>query len=371
MPGIMCWSNARLDGKTVLITGANKGMGFETAKDLARRGAKIILACRDLTRAQKAADDIKEETKNENIIVHQLNLASLASVRSFAQKIKQTEEQLNILINNAGVMMTPKSHTEDGFELQFGVNYLGHFLLTNLLLDLLKKSAPSRVVSVAAYAHHAGMLETINDLRWEKREYDPLDAFGDSKIALIFFTRELARRMQGTGVTAYSVHPGVTYTDHFSDLEPSLGSWRSAFVTTAVRWLGKSALQGAQTTIHCAVTEGLEDKTGQYFCDCAPKQPNNRTSDAAAGRGLWEASEKIVGLSQPGYQYNSALHQHGPVNPAQQPGQPSSKPWPTQPSTLVNSAQHPGQLSPTPWSTWLGFAFVLGFGLVLGLGYWA
>ncbi|CAH1261989.1 RDH12 [Branchiostoma lanceolatum] len=292
----MCRSKARLDGKTVIITGANQGIGFETAKDLAGRGAKIILACRDLTRAQKAADGIKEKTKNENIIVHQLNLASLASVSSFAQKINETEEQLNILINNAGVMAPPKSNTEDGFELQFGVNHLGPFLLTNLLMDLLKKSAPSRVVSVSSSLHKEGRVD-FDDLPWEKREYVPFDAYGDSKIATIFFTRELARKLEGTGVTTYSLHPGVIKTDLYQHLGTSMG-WKSGIINTFAKWFGKNLVQGAQTTIHCAVTEGLEEKSGQYFSDCAPKQPNSRARDDDVARRLWEVSEKLVGLSQ-------------------------------------------------------------------------
>ncbi|KAI8484769.1 hypothetical protein Bbelb_375320 [Branchiostoma belcheri] len=291
----MCQSKARLDGKTVIITGANQGIGFETAKDLAGRGAKIILACRDLTRAQKAADDIKEETKNENIVVHQLNLASLASVHGFAQKINETEEQLNILINNAGVMAPPKTQTEDGFELQFGVNHLGHFLLTNLLLDLLKKSSPSRVVNVSSMAHKGGNLN-FDDLQWEKRQYVPFDAYGDSKIANISFTRELARKLEGTGVTTYSLHPGVIKTDLYNHLGTSMG-WKSGVINTFAKWFGKTVVQGAQTTIHCAVTEGLEDKTGQYFSDCAPKQPTSRARDDDVARRLWEVSEKLVGLS--------------------------------------------------------------------------
>ncbi|CAH1261988.1 RDH12 [Branchiostoma lanceolatum] len=294
----MCRSKARLDGKTVIVTGANQGIGFETAKDLAGRGAKIILACRDLTRAQKAADNIKEETKNENIIVHQLNLASLASVRSFAQKINETEEQLNILINNAGVMAPPKMQTDDGFELQFGVNHLGHFLLTNLLLDLLKKSTPSRVVNVSSYAHNSGRLN-FDDLQWEKRQYDPANSYGDSKIANVFFTRELARKLEGTGVTTYSLHPGVIKTDLYQHLGTSMG-WKSGIINTFAKWFGKTVVQGAQTTIHCAVTEGLEDRTGQYFSDCAPKQPNSRARDDDVARRLWEVSEKLVGLSQQG-----------------------------------------------------------------------
>ncbi|CAH1261991.1 RDH12 [Branchiostoma lanceolatum] len=204
---------------------------------------------------------------------------------------------MQVSLPGAGVMMPPKSQTGDGFELQFGVNYLGHFLLTNLLLDLLKKSAPSRVVSVSAYAHHAGILNW-GDLQWEKREYDPLESFGDSKIALIYFTRTLAKKMEGTGVTTYCLHPGIIKTDQYQHIATSLGPWRSVFINIVASWFGKTLVHGAQTTIHCAVTEGLEDKTGQYFTDCWPREPGYRTKDENVARMLWQVSERLVGLSQ-------------------------------------------------------------------------
>eukprot|EP00105_Crassostrea_gigas_P030343 XP_011452614.1 PREDICTED: retinol dehydrogenase 13 [Crassostrea gigas] len=151
--GGVCRSKARLDGKTVIITGANTGIGKETAIDLASRGAKVILACRDVMRAERAATDIMKKSNNQNIVVKIVDLASLDSIRKFADNINKSEPKIDILINNAGIMMCPYWKTQDGFEMQFGVNHLGHFLLTNLLLDKIKSSAPARIINVSSRAH--------------------------------------------------------------------------------------------------------------------------------------------------------------------------------------------------------------------------
>ena len=207
----VCKSKRRMDGKTVIITGANTGIGKETALDLANRGARVIVACRDEKKATIAVDDIKKKTKNQNVIFKKLDLASLASVRQFSEEILQEEEHIDVLINNAGVMYPPYTLTEDGFELQFGVNHLGHFLLTNLLLDRIKQSTPSRIVNVSSLAHSYGYLD-FDDMMWTK-EYKRTPAYGRSKLANIMFTRELAKRLEGTGVTTYSLHPGSVNTE--------------------------------------------------------------------------------------------------------------------------------------------------------------
>uniref|UniRef100_A0A7N8Y8L9 Zgc:112332 n=1 Tax=Mastacembelus armatus TaxID=205130 RepID=A0A7N8Y8L9_9TELE len=184
-----------LDGKTVIITGANTGIGKETARDLARRGARIVMACRDLERAEEAQADILEDTGNENVVIRKLDLSDTQSIRAFAELINKEEKQVNILINNAGVMMCPYSKTADGFEMQLGVNHLGHFLLTYLLLDLIKHSSPARIVVVASVAHTwTGM--RLNDINSD-RNYDPIKAYGQSKLANVLFARSLARLLQG------------------------------------------------------------------------------------------------------------------------------------------------------------------------------
>lgn len=198
--------NTRIDDKIVVITGANAGIGKETAIDLAKRGGKIYIACRDITRGQDALTEIKARSGSDNIHFLQLDLASMESIREFSRKFHQLEQKLHILINNAGVMACPKSYTADGFELQFGTNHLGHFLLTNLLLDLLKKAAPSRIVIVSSIMHRIGFIKR-NDLMREQR-YWKWFVYGQSKLANILFARELSKRLEGSGVTANSLHPG-------------------------------------------------------------------------------------------------------------------------------------------------------------------
>ncbi|XP_022283202.1 retinol dehydrogenase 13 isoform X2 [Canis lupus baileyi] len=210
--GGACPSKATIPGKTVIVTGANTGIGKQTALELARRGGNIILACRDMEKCEAAAKEIRGETLNHRVSAWHLDLASLKSIREFAAKIIEEEEQVHILVNNAAVMRCPHWTTKDGFEMQFGVNHLGHFLLTNLLLDKLKASAPSRIINLSSLAHVAGHID-FDDLNWEKRKYDTKAAYCQSKLAVILFTKELSRRLQGTGVTVNALHPGVARTE--------------------------------------------------------------------------------------------------------------------------------------------------------------
>ncbi|KAG1659680.1 Retinol dehydrogenase 11 [Nymphon striatum] len=260
--------DVRLDGKVVIITGANTGIGKETAKDLAIRGAKVILACRDLEKAKKSVDDLTKDSNlnAENFAIHKLDLASLNSVRQFATEILKEYENIHILINNAGIMMCPEWKTEDGFEMQFGVNHLGHVLLTNLLLERIKKSAPSRIVIVSSLAHKYGKIN-FDDLNMEKG-YSAGKAYSQSKLANILFAKELASRLEGTGVSVFSLHPGVIATE----LNRHIGSSINRFIGWAYQKMSfflKTPAQGAQTTIYCSVAEGLEEKSGCYFRYCS------------------------------------------------------------------------------------------------------
>ncbi|NXB96334.1 RDH12 dehydrogenase, partial [Vidua chalybeata] len=259
--GGRCKSTARLEGKVVIITGANTGIGKETARDLAQRG-KVIIACRDTAKAEAAANEIRAETGNQQVIVKKLDLADTKSIREFAERFLAEEKELHILINNAGVMLCPYSKTADGFEMHLGVNHLGHFLLTFLLLERLKQSAPARIVNVSSLAHHGGRIR-FHDLHGEK-SYNRGLAYCHSKLANVLFTRELARRLQGkfqrqAGFTANALHPGSVSSELV----------RHSFVMT---WLWKifsfflkTPCEGAQTSIYCAVAEELESVTGQYF----------------------------------------------------------------------------------------------------------
>lgn len=208
MQGGQFKKDTRIDGKVVIITGANSGIGKETAIDLAKRGGKIYIACRDVKRGEDALREIREKSESEKVHFLQLDLASLDSVREFAKRFHELESQLHILINNAGVMAMPRATTKDGFEMQLGTNHLGHFLLTNLMVDILKASAPSRVVVVSSILHRIGTIKK-DDLNSEK-SYWKWTVYGQSKLANVLFARELSKRLQGTGVTANSLHPGRT-----------------------------------------------------------------------------------------------------------------------------------------------------------------
>uniref|UniRef100_A0A3P8VWS4 Si:ch211-107o10.3 n=1 Tax=Cynoglossus semilaevis TaxID=244447 RepID=A0A3P8VWS4_CYNSE len=293
--GGTCRSKARLDGKTVLITGANTGIGKETALDMAHRGARVILACRDLTRARIAADDIRQKSGNGNVVVKKLDLASLRSVRDFSKDIQESEERLDILINNAGIMRCPKWQTVEGFEMQFGVNHLGHFLLTNSLLDLMKKSTPSRIVVVSSLAHESGEI-SFDDINLDN-DYCPRRSYQQSKLANVLFARELAARLQGTGVTVYSLHPGVIRTELGRYYIPTLPLWKRILVKPLVMLFLKTPWEGAQTTIYCAVDESVANQSGLYYSDCAPKQPAPQALDDAAAKKLWDISASMVGLA--------------------------------------------------------------------------
>ena len=295
--GGVCTSKARLDGKTAIVTGANTGIGKETAADFARRGARVIMACRNLDQAEAAMKEIVQKTGNKSVVVKHLDLASLKSVRAFAEDVKNNEARLDILINNAGVFNLPEfSKTEDGFETIMAVNHFGHFLLTNLLLDLLKQSAPSRVVVVSSVLHRGQPTGSAPELNFENMNseisYNGFMAYAQSKLANILFTRELARRLEGTGVTVNSLHPGKISTDirrHFS-------SWKKFTWNVLFRHFGKTVEEGAQTQIHLAVSEELEGVSGLYFSDCKQEEPSKHAQDDVAAKKLWDVSAKLVGL---------------------------------------------------------------------------
>ncbi|XP_028932174.1 retinol dehydrogenase 12-like isoform X2 [Ornithorhynchus anatinus] len=286
--GGVCRSTVRLHGKVAVITGANTGIGKETARDLARRGARVIIACRDVLKGESAAGEIRAETGNRQVLVRKLDLADTKSIRAFADRFLAEEKQLHILINNAGVMMCPYSKTADGFEMHLGVNHLGHFLLTHLLLGRLKESAPARVVNVSSLAHVIGKIR-FHDLQGEKYYYSNM-AYCHSKLANILFTRELARRLQGTGVTTYALHPGVVQSELVRHSLLMCLVWRlfSFFV--------KSSQEGAQTSLHCAVAENLEALSGEYFSDCKRAPVSARGRNGATARRLWEVSCELLGI---------------------------------------------------------------------------
>ncbi|XP_033733806.1 retinol dehydrogenase 12-like [Pecten maximus] len=292
LAGGVCVSKKRLDGKTVIITGCNTGIGLETAKELSARGARVIMACRDLDRATKASEVVQKFSGNNDISIQSLDLASLDSVRKFAERINKNEEKIDILINNAGVMLCPKWQSEDGYEMQFAVNHLGHFLLTNLLLDKVKKSAPARIINVSSTAHYRGKIN-FDDINGDNN-YSSMAAYSQSKLANVLFTKELDRRLQGTGVTTYTLHPGVINTELVRHVEAWISPLLFKVIFRPLQIFLKTPVQGAQTTLHCALDERLDNVSGKYFSDCVEKQPSKAALNVDDAKRLWELSEEMV-----------------------------------------------------------------------------
>uniref|UniRef100_A0A8C7UEH7 Dehydrogenase/reductase (SDR family) member 13a, tandem duplicate 1 n=1 Tax=Oncorhynchus mykiss TaxID=8022 RepID=A0A8C7UEH7_ONCMY len=291
-----CKSNAKLHGKTVIVTGSNTGIGKTTAIDLSRRGARVIMACRDKQRAEAAISDIKKETGNNEVVFMELDLGSLQSVRSFAETFLKSEFRLDILVNNAGLMKGGK--TKNGVGMIFGVNHLGHFLLTVLLLDRLKECGPSRVVTVASKAHEYGKIDfnclsTHKDLAVGESDWALFKKYSHSKLCNMLFTHELAKRLEGTNVTCYSLCPGAVKTE-IGRYSSFLWCMMSAPILSL---FCMDAESGAQTTLYCALQEGIEPLSGCYFSCCAVQKVNADAKDDAVAKKLWEVSERLCGMS--------------------------------------------------------------------------
>ncbi|KOX76876.1 Retinol dehydrogenase 14 [Melipona quadrifasciata] len=258
----VCKSKNKMHGKTVIITGCTSGIGRETAKDIARRGARLIMACRNLEAANKLKEELIKEFGNENIVTRKLDLSSFSSVREFAQQINREESRLDVLIHNAGTAeVFRKEVNEDGLEMTMATNHYGPFLLTHLLIDLLKLSKPSRIVVVASGLYFLARLNLNNP--------NPVTSFPAylyyvSKYANIVFALELARRLEGSGVTANCLHPGLMNTGIWKKVPPPF-SWGLSFL---LKVFCKTVEQGAQTTIHLAVSSEVEGISGKYFSDC-------------------------------------------------------------------------------------------------------
>jgi len=259
---------------------------------LAKRGGKVYIACRDKTRGENALVDIRKESGSDKVYFLQLDLASLKSIREFSEKFHKIETKLDILVNNAGLLAHKKSFTEDGFEMHMGVNHLGHFLLTNLLLDMLKAAAPSRIVVVTSRIQEMYTFDK-DDLMCD-RNYSAFKGYGMSKIANILFVKELSSRLKGTKVTVNSCHPGVVRTEIVKDWKFSLMD----IVTSIVMKFAKTPMEGAQTQIRLAVDPELETVTGKYFTDCKEKQPSPTADDAETAKWLWEKSCELVKLDK-------------------------------------------------------------------------
>lgn len=273
-------------GRRFLVTGANAGIGRATAEELARRGGSVILVCRDPERGKTAREEIRAATGNERLDLLIADLSSQRQVRRLADEVLERYERLDVLLNNAGVITRERRVTEDGLEWQFAVNHLAPFLLTNLLRPLLAASAPSRVVNVASKAHRGATLD-FEDLQME-RGYRSLKAYGRSKLANLLFTRELARRWEGTGVTANALHPGVVSTKLL---------FTAARITRFLSLFFRSPERGARTSVYLATAPEVQGVTGEYFVDRRPREPSPEARDPELARRLWEESLRLVGLS--------------------------------------------------------------------------
>lgn len=268
--------------KTVLITGANTGIGAATAAELARRGARVYFACRNEAKTRPVMDEIAKKTGNGDLHFIECKLDDLASVKKCADAFRAKNEALHVLLLNAGLARV-KGETKQGFEMTFGVNHLGHFLLTVELEDILKKSAPARVVTVASRAHER--TNTPLDLNKLKGSLSGIGwkEYQASKLANVLFTKELARRWAGSGVTTYSLHPGVIASD----------IWRTTAwpLRSIAMWFMRTPEQGATASLRCAMDPTLANVTGKYYGEYGEERANSPLADDAnAARALWEKS---------------------------------------------------------------------------------
>lgn len=272
---------AKMTGKICLITGANSGIGFETAKALAKMGSHVVMACRNESKALAAQEEIIRETGNSNVDVLLVDMSSLESVREFAATFKNKYQKLDVLINNAGIMLSKREVSPDGFELQYAVHVLGPFLLTHLLLDLLRKSSPSRVINISSMMHRFTHLE-FDNLQAE-RKFGPVKTYSMCKLALLMLTYSMAEKFAGTGVTVNAVHPGA--------IGSNLGS-----MPEFAKIFMKSPARGAQTPVYLASSPELNRMSGKYFINCKPAKSSKASHDVDASEKLWTLLQEQTGL---------------------------------------------------------------------------
>jgi dehydrogenase/reductase SDR family protein 13 len=293
-----------LRGKVYIVTGANTGIGRVTAEELARRGGHLFLAGRSEARTAPVIEEIRRDTGNENVEFLPLDLADPASVRAAAEAFLARGLPLHGLVNNAG-LAGQRGLTKDGFELGFGTNHLGPFLFTLLLVDRLKKSAPSRIVNVASRAHYKAREIDWEALRRPTASTGGLGEYSVSKLANVLFTKELARRLDGTGVTTYALHPGVVATDIWRELPWGLRHLAKLFMI--------SPEEGARTTLHCATSPEASAESGLYYDRCKAIHPSRTAQDPALAAELWRRSVEWTGA--PGAQGPSASARAVPPGP--------------------------------------------------------
>jgi len=303
-----------LAGRRVLVTGASSGLGEESTRALAAAGALITMAARNAGKNEAAAARVRERVPDADLELRSLDLADLASVRGFADTFAADHQRLDVLLNNAGVMVCPEGRTTDGFETQFGTNHLGHFVLTCRLAPTLVASAPARVVTLSSGAHATAGID-FEDPNFDRRQYDPWDAYGQSKTANALFALELERRVGPKGVHCYSVHPGMIMTELGRHMTPEMIEQMQARSKARAEDAGqeppsdlmamfKPVEAGAATQVWAATAPELDAHGGAYLADCQLGEPGGNPSerglaghatDSAAARRLWQLSEELVG----------------------------------------------------------------------------
>ncbi|KAG0182840.1 hypothetical protein DFQ29_001780 [Apophysomyces sp. BC1021] len=290
------WNYTKKDmsGKVVIVTGANDGIGKETAIDLAKRNATVVLACRDSVKSREALVEIRNRSNSDKVILETIDLSDLSSVRHFAKRFIASQRPLHVLINNASLMAPDRQTTKDGFELQFGTNYLGPFLLTELLLPTLKASSPGRIINVTSFAVHSAIIN-FDDIQSEKN-YNMLDAYGQTKLANVLHANYLNRMLAGTGVTAYSCNPGSVVTTMLKDLVSNIMRFKffCMLARPLMHFVLKSPKEGAQTTLYLATSDEVEGKGGGYWSDCKLKTTKESVHDVELQDRLYQYSFQAV-----------------------------------------------------------------------------
>lgn len=291
-----------LTGKVVLVTGGNSGLGYESVKAFALKDAEVILASRSLEKGEQARADILKTVPEGKILVMELDLSDLASVRAFASDFKKKHKRLDILLNNAGIMMTPYFKTKDGFEGQFGTNHLGHFALTGLLFDLLQNTPGSRIVNVSSGAHRNGVMDFDNLQHEEGKGYTPMKAYGRSKLANLLFTYELQRRLEasGSGTIAVAAHPGIAMTNLSRHME---GRLLFKILTPLFKRMAQDQSMGALPQLRASVDP--DAKGSEYYGPGGKRewkgypvvvQSNEASHNQQDAARLWEESERLTGV---------------------------------------------------------------------------
>ena len=281
-----------MTGKTCLVTGANSGIGRATAAGLARMGARVVLVCRNQQKGEAALADIRRETGSSHLDLLVADMSSLRSVRALAGDVRRRCQRLDVLVNNAGAAVRHRTLSADGVEMTVAGNYLGPALLTLMLLDLLKSSAPSRIVNVSSDAHRRARLD-LNDLQYEKRKYNAFAAYGQSKLLMNAFTFELARKLEGTGVTANCLHPGVVATN----IWPSDAPVVFRVVVGMMKPFMLNSTRGAAVSLYLATSPEVAAVSGKYFVKSKPVDPNPLSRDPQVRAEVWQWTETMIGSS--------------------------------------------------------------------------